>query len=254
VTKFDNKEVSKLAKIPVRACRGRRELLLPFLNIEAVLQEAPISAETVFEKAVEQDNIIDHCLLLKTIFEEEKRFSKKLDQMLRAWKKLTPIARNDLAELAGYFISIEEHGEDARSPESAGAIVAQFEQIIRSFHRAANSQDFFEDVPSKKKDRLNNRSVAPLREFVYLLKLLWDDTMRNNLGSEFDKVFPFSVAREIVFAAVGVLTKKYTKLDITRMIRSVQEANYNPESYRTLLPEGFSLLKIMRPQLAAPSP
>jgi hypothetical protein len=255
VSQFNNNELTKIANIPVLPCRGRRERFLPFLNKKPALLKALVRAEKAYDSALKKEAIIDHCLHLKTIFEEQKIFFKKFDQMLRAWKSLPLIAKNDLAEVANYFLAITQHGGNeelvaTRPPASAETLIAQFDEVFFAIHRAANAPDNFKDSPSKKKDRINNRSVTPLREFSYVLKLHWDSSMRSVAGPEFDKKFPFSIAHDIVFAAVGVLTEKYTKFDVARIIRSLQTLNYSPESFRTPLPEGLSSLKFLRPQLA----
>jgi hypothetical protein len=70
------------------------------------------------------------------------------------------------------------------------------------------------------------------------------------MGTEFDKKFAFSTAHELVFKAITTLTNNYNKLEVTRIIRSLQTSNYNPETFRTPPPEGIALLKLLRPQLA----
>ena len=206
------------------------------------LLRALVRAEKAYDSAVEHEAILEHCLQLKNIFEEQKIFFRKFDQMLRAWKSLSFLAKNDLAEVANYFLAISEYGENeellaTRPPASVETLVAQFDEVFCAIHRAANAPDSLKVSPSKKTDRLSKGSVAPLREFSYVLKRHWDSTMRNAAGPNFNKKFPFSIAHNIVFAALGALTDKYTELDVARIIRSLQTSNYNPETFRTPLPE-----------------
>jgi len=79
VSRFDENDIRKLASMSVRSCRGRREQIFPFRNKEPALRRALVRAETAYDKSLKQQTIIDHCLYLKSIFEEEKRFATKFN-------------------------------------------------------------------------------------------------------------------------------------------------------------------------------
>ena len=257
VSKFDADKVRELAEIPIQPSRGRRQSFLPFENDKLAFRRALQRAERAYDKASQQQSVEEHCIQLKSVFQEEKRFAHECLQMICAWKNVTELARKDIAATADYLSAVRQHGDHeellaSRSQIAPEALVAHLTSIITDIQTAAdtNGRATLLIEPRRKKDKLGKKSMAPVREFSYQLKLHWDKTMRKTMGTEFDKKFAFSTAHELVFKAITTLTNNYNKLEVTRIIRSLQTSNYNPETFRTPPPEGIALLKLLRPQLA----
>lgn len=252
---FDHKTVRELAQIQVKPSRGGREDFRPFED-EHAFSRALKRAEKAYHKSLDRQCFLDQCLQLQPVFLEQRQFSRQYDRIVRAWKDMSDLGKSDIAATADYFLAIKEHGDDEsalanRVLNSPLALVTYFEDILTAIQKAAhiNGRATFQVGPSKKKDRLNNKSMAPLREFSYQLKLHWDNTMRSTAGSDFNKKFAFSIAHELVFRAICKLTSKYNKLEVTRIIKSLQAKDYDPKAFREPLPRGVETLKILRPQL-----
>ena len=203
--------------------------VLPFDNDKRAFGRALQRAEGAYNGSLQEQCVVDHCTQLKSVFEEEQKFSHQYSKMICAWKSMTELARNDIAATADYLLAIREHGDDEqllarRSQNTPEALVAHFDNILTAIQKAAdiNGRATFLVDPSRKKDSLGNKSMAPLREFSYQLKLHWDKTMTKSIGPEFNKKFAFSIAHKLVFKAIRVLTDKYTELEVVRIIRSLQ--------------------------------
>jgi hypothetical protein len=255
---FSQGKVAELAQIPVQPSRGSRQSSKPFLNDQPALLLALHRAENAYHETMHQTRILDHYTKLKSVFEEQKRFLLDYSRVLHAWKSMSDLARKDLAATADWFLAFEELGDNelllaSRSQKSPEDLIAQFDRIVAAIQRALhdNACETEYVIPSsKKKDLLNGKSLAPLREFTYQLKLHWDETMQKSKGQEFHKQFAFSIAHGIVFAAIQPLTKDYNKDEVLRIIRSLQKANYDPNEFRDRVPGGLiTMLKMFRPQL-----
>ena len=72
--------------------------------------------------------------------------------------------------------------------------------------------------------------------------------MKHSHGADFDKKLAFSVAGEFIFQAIKCLTNDYTKLEVKRIIRSLQSKNYDPACFRETIPSD-ELLEVLAPQL-----
>jgi hypothetical protein len=257
---FDEQKVRDLAEIPVQPSRGRRESFFPFKKNWRSFGLALQRAQRAFDQSLQQQRIEGHCTQLKLVFEEQRRFLSRYNSMICSWQSLSELAKKDIAARAEHFLAIRELGDDEhqlaqRSRQSADALVVHFDNILTAVQEAAaaNGRATLEEDPSKKKDRLGAKSLAPLREFTYVLKLHWDRTMMKSVGPDFKKKFAFSRSHELVFEAVSVLTDNYSELEVKRIIRSVQVRNYDPNEFRMPLPGGVNLLEVLRPELA-PSP
>ena len=96
--------------------------------------------------------------------------------------------------------------------------------------------------------------MAPLRDFAYELKLYWDVTISELLGSGAYKTLAFSTARIFVFEAMKLVSSEYSQLDVTRIIRSLQTTNYDPDKSSESIPYDITTLTLFRPALAYTPP
>lgn len=112
---FDQQKVRELAQIQVQPSRGHRQGIRPF-DDEPALGRALKRAENAYHKSLERQCILDHYLQLQSVFEEQRRFSRQYDKMVRAWKDMTDLGKGDIAATADYFLAIKEHGEDENVP------------------------------------------------------------------------------------------------------------------------------------------
>ncbi|MBR1247528.1 hypothetical protein JQ609_11340 [Bradyrhizobium sp. AUGA SZCCT0169] len=251
--------VSELAEIRVKASRGIRQSLQPF-DDKLALQEALQRAERAYFKALEQLRFEAHYKNLRSVFEEQRRFAQSFSGVVRAWNQMTELAQKDLASEFEWFSAVDELGQNeellaVRPHQPVEVLVAKLDRIVRVMHKTADKCAEAELVipAGKKKDRLDQKTTSALRAFAYELKLHWDEVMRKSIGLDFAKRFAFSVAHEFVFKAIASLTTDYTKLDVARIMRSLQSANYDPNKFRLAPPDNIGVFKYLRPQLVFPA-
>jgi hypothetical protein len=170
---------------------------------------------------------------------------------------MTDLAKADFAECMAYQFALQKYGDDevalaTRPKEELNVLVARCDQLLTAItiNAKANADTHIAIKPSKKKDRLNNKSMTPLRDFAYELKLYWDLTISQLIGSNSGKTLAFSTARTFVFEAVKLVSTDYRQLDVTRIIRSLQTKSYDPSEFSESIPYELAALQLFRPALA----
>lgn len=144
----------------------------------------------------------------------------------------------------------DEEALAARDILPNDSLVSQFESKIVDLQQTIPTY-FIESDPSKKKDlKKNGISRMPLREFAYEMKLFWDQSMKRKFGPDSAKVVPFSVAGQIIAAAIKVLTKVYTTADFDWIMRDIQRSNYDRNEFLPGPIQGSALVAILKPHLA----
>ena len=74
--------------------------------------------------------------------------------------------------------------------------------------------------------------------------------MKSKFGPDSGKVVPFSVAGQIIAAAVKILTKVYTTADFDWIMRDIQKSNYDRNEFLPRPLQDSGLLAILKPHLA----
>ena len=261
MTKFTKRAVGELARIPIYPSRGNRKPVLPFHKAERGLRDALQRAERAYQRSCQTEDLVAHCLRLNSVFKEQSRLAGHCIHLLNAWKEMTDLAKKDLAKSIDYQLAVQEYGDDevalaTRPKEHLENLVARCDQLLTTITVAAkvNGQSHIIIKPSKKKDRLSEKSVAPLRDFAYELKLYWDVTISELLGSGAYKTLAFSTARIFVFEAMRLVSSEYSQLDVTRIIRSLQATNYDPGKSSESIPYDITTLALFRPALTYSPP
>lgn len=256
MTKFTKRVVSGLALIPIYPSRGNRNPVQPFHKAERGLRDALQRAERAYHRSCQTEAHIAHCLRLNSVFKEQSRLAGHCTQLLKVWNEMTDLAKEDFAECLAYQFAIQEYGHDevalaARPKEQPEILVARCDQLLIAITNTARMNGHAHLIinPSKKKDRLYNRSKTPLRQFAYELKLYWDLTISELFGLDSSKTLAFSTARTFVFQAMKLISSEYSQLDVTRIIRSLQTKNYDPDKFSESIPYDIKTLQIFRPAL-----
>ena len=255
MTRFSRKVVVALTQVKIYPSRGSRGPIYPFAKLESELARALRDAETAFQRAHGQSEKLSYFIQLNRVFDEERQFALRCDRLLKAWDEMTDLAKRDVAEAANYQSFVETYGDDeerlaCRPRLPPETMIAQFRKSLEAIRDAAlaNAYTRFVMGPSKKRDRLNQKSMTPLRAFSYELKRFWDNTMKHSHGADFNKKLAFSVAGAFTFQAIKCLTNDYNIDEVKRIIRSLQSKNYDPACFRESI-SGDDSLKSFAPQL-----
>lgn len=261
MTKFTKRTVSELARISIYPSRGNRKPVLPFHKAEPGLRDALQSAERAYHRSCQTEDLISHCLKLNAAFKEQSRLAGHCTHLLNAWEKMSDLAKKDYAESIDYQLAVQKYGDDevalaARQKEQPADLVARCHQLLTTIAFAAtmNGQAHILIDPSKKRDRLSEKSFVPLREFAHKLKLHWDLTMCELVGPDYNKTLAFSTAHGFVFQAMKLVSRDYNLDEVKRIIRSLQAKGYDPGRFSESIPYNIKTLLLFRPALAYSPP